>query len=231
MDGAGGVAVQTETMFSGFADRAEGGHRLAVALQHYRGKPETIVVALPRGGVVTGAAIADELDLPLDVLIVRKLGTPGYEELAMGAIGPGGVRVLNADVVTSLRIGRDRIEAATRREEEELARRERLYRANQAPLDFAGKTVIVVDDGLATGSTMAAAIAVIRQHHPARVVLAVPVAPADTLARLRVVVDELVYLESPEPVMAVGYWYADFTQVEDAEVIAILEKARSHAVA
>lgn len=221
--------MEMETTFTGFANRAEGGRRLAEALKHYRGKPNTIVVALPRGGVVTGAAIADALDLPLDVLIVRKLGTPGQEELAMGAIGAGGIRVLNDDVVASLRIGRDRIEAETRRQEVELARRERLYRANQAPLDFAGKKVIVVDDGLATGSTMSAAIAVIRQHRPSRVVLAVPVAPIETLERFRLVVDELAYLESPEPFLAVGYWYVDFAQVEDAEVIAILGKARSRA--
>ena len=218
-----------DSMFTGFADRAEGGHRLAEALKHYRAKPDTIVVALPRGGVITGAAIADDLALPLDVLIVRKLGTPGHEELAMGAIGPGGVRVLNDDVVEALRIGPDRIEAETKREEAELARRERLYRADQPPLDFAGRTVIVVDDGLATGSTMSAAIAVIRKHEPARLVLAVPVAPVDTLERFRLLVDELVYLESPEPFMAVGYWYVDFAQVEDAEVVAILEKARSRA--
>ena len=145
----------------------------------------------------------------------------------MGAIGPGRVRVLNDDVVASLHIGRDRIEAETKREQAELDRRERLYRKNEAPLDFAGRTVIVVDDGLATGSTMAAAIAVIRQHKPARVVLAVPVAPIDTLERFRLVVDELVYLETPDPFLAVGYWYVDFAQVDDAEVIAILEKARS----
>jgi predicted phosphoribosyltransferase len=218
-----------ETMFTGFADRTEGGHRLAELLKQYRGKPNTIVIALPRGGVVTGAAIADDLALPLDVLIVRKLGTPGHEELAMGAIGPGGVRVLNHEVVASLRIGRDRIEAETKREEAELVRRERLYRRDQPPISFAGRTVIVVDDGLATGSTMSAAIAVIRQHKPARIVLAVPVAPIETLERFRPVVDELVYLESPEPFLAVGYWYLDFAQVEDAEVIAILEKARSRA--
>jgi putative phosphoribosyl transferase len=229
VDDGGGVLVQIETTFTGFVDRAEGGHRLAEALKHYRGKPNGIVVALPRGGVATGAAIAEDLDLPLDVLIVRKLGTPGHEELAMGAIGPGGVCVLNDDVVASLRIGHDRIEAEINREEVELARRERLYRANQAPLDFAGKTVIVVDDGLATGSSMSAAIAVIRQHKPARIVLAVPVAPIETLERFRLVVDELVYLETPEPFMAVGYWYIDFAQVEDAEVIAILERARSRA--
>lgn len=145
----------------------------------------------------------------------------------MGAIGAGGVRVLNDDVVASLDIDPYRIEVATKREEAELLRRERLYRANQPPLDFAGKTVIVVDDGLATGSTMAAAIAVIRQHKPARIVLAVPVAPLETLEQFRLVVDELVYLESPEPFMAVGSWYVDFDQVEDREVLAILEKARS----
>lgn len=221
--------MEMETTFTGFANRAEGGHRLAEALEPYRGKPNTIVLALPRGGVVTGAAIADDLGLPLDVLIVRKLGTPGHEELAMGAIGAGGIRVLNDDVVASLRIGRDRIEAETRRAEAELARRERLYRADQPPLDLAGKTVIVVDDGLATGSTMAAALAVIRQHRPARLVLAVPVAPVETLERFRLIVDELVYLESPEPFLAVGYWYIDFAQVEDAEVLDILETARSRA--
>lgn len=221
--------MEMETTFTGFANRAEGGHRLAEALEPYRGKPNTIVLALPRGGVVTGAAIADDLGLPLDVLIVRKLGTPGHEELAMGAIGAGGIRVLNDDVVASLRIGRDRIEAETKRAEAELARRERLYRADQPPLDLAGKTVIVVDDGLATGSTMAAALAVIRQHRPARLVLAVPVAPVETLERFRLIVDELVYLESPEPFLAVGYWYIDFAQVEDAEVLDILETARSRA--
>lgn len=221
--------MEVETSFTGFADRAEGGHRLAEALKHYRGKPDAIVVALPRGGVITGAAIAEDLDLPLDVLVVRKLGTPGHEELAMGAIGPGGVRVLNDEVVSGLRIPMEKIDAETRREKEELERREKLYRGGQPPLDFAGKTVIVVDDGLATGSTMAAAIDVIRHHNPSRIVLAVPVAPVDTLERFRLVVDELVYLETPEPFMAVGYWYVDFAQVEDADVVRTLELARSRA--
>jgi predicted phosphoribosyltransferase len=224
-----GPDVEVETVFTGFADRAEGGHRLAEALKHYRRKENTIVVALPRGGVVTGAAIAGDLDLPLDVLIVRKLGTPGHEELAMGAIGSGGVRVLNQDVVATLRIPAGIIDAVTKREEIELERRERLYRGKKAPLHFAGKTVIVVDDGLATGSTMFAAVAVIRQHKPARVVLAVPVAPMDTLERFRLVVDELVYLETPEPFQAVGYWYVDFAQVDDEEVIETLARARGRA--
>lgn len=216
-----------ETTFTAFADRIDGGRRLAKALVHYRGKPNTIVIGLPRGGVVTAAAIAEDLHLPLDTLVVRKLGTPGHEELAMGAIGPGGVRVLNDDVVSALRIPKAMIDAATNREKAELDRHERLYRGDRPPLAFHGQTVIIVDDGLATGSTMAAAIQVIRSHQPARTVLAVPVAPADTLARFRRVVDELVSLETPEPFVAVGYWYVDFGQVEDEEVVALLEKSRS----
>ena len=216
-------------MFTGFANRAEGGHRLAEALGHYRGKPDTIIVALPRGGVVTGSAVAEDLDLPLDVLVVRKLGTPGHQELAMGAIGPGGTRVLNDYVVSSFLIASDRIDAETKRQQAELERRERRYRGGRPPLAFAGKTVIIVDDGLATGSTMQAAVAVIRQHQPARVVVAVPVAPPDTLKRLGNVVDELVYLETPDPFFAVGSWYVDFDQVEDDEVIGLLRKSRSPA--
>ena len=214
-------------MFTGFANRAEGGHRLAEALGHYRGKPDTIIVALPRGGVVTGSAVAEDLDLPLDVLVVRKLGTPGHQELAMGAIGPGGTRVLNDYVVSSFHIASDRIDAETKRQQAELERRERRYRGGRPPLAFAGKTVIIVDDGLATGSTMQAAVAVIRQHQPARVVVAVPVAPPDTLKRLGNVVDELVYLETPDPFFAVGSWYVDFDQVEDDEVIDLLRKSRA----
>jgi predicted phosphoribosyltransferase len=217
--------VEVETVFTGFADRVEGGHRLAEALRHYRGKPATIVVALPRGGVITGAAIAADLDLPLDVLIVRKLGTPGREELAMGAIGPKGVRVLNEDVIASLRIPTLMIDAETKRQQAELTRRERMYRGDRKPLDLTGKTVIVVDDGLATGSTMFAAVAVIRQQQPSRIVLAVPVAPVDTIERFRLVVDEVVYLETPEPFRAVGDWYFDFAQVEDDEVIAALARS------
>ncbi len=219
--------MEVETTFTGFADRREGGRRLAKVLSHYRGKPNTVVIGLPRGGVVTAAAIADDLDLPLDVLVVRKLGTPRQEELAMGAIGPGGIRVLNDDVIAALRIAPEQIDAVTRREQIELERRERLYRGDRRPLDFAGKNVIVVDDGLATGSTMSAAIAVIRRHNPARIILAVPVAPKETCEAFRLVVDELVYLETPEPFQAVGYWYVDFAQVEDDEVVQTLERARS----
>ena len=223
--------MEMHRMFRGFADRSEGGHRLAEALERYRGDADAMVIALPRGGVVTGEAIAEDLDLPLDVLVVRKLGAPGREELAMGAIGPAGVRVLNEDVVRTMGISAAEIEAETRRARIELERRERLYRGSRPPIDFAGKTVILVDDGLATGSTMAAAIAVIRRREPARIVLAIPVAPMDTLEGFRFAVDELVYLETPEPFMAVGYWYIDFSQVSDEEVIAILERSRARAAA
>ena len=219
--------MEVETTFTGFADRTEAGHALAKALMHYRGKSNTIVIGLPRGGVVTAAAIAEDLDLPLDVLVVRKLGTPGQEELAMGAIGPGGVRVLNEDVIASCGIDPFQIQLVEERECVELARRERLYRGDQRPLDLARQTVIVVDDGLATGSTMSAAIAVIRAGNPARIVLAVPVAPVETLERFRLVVDELVYIETPEPFMAVGYWYVDFAQVHDDEVVRTLARAES----
>lgn len=216
--------MEVETTFTGFADRTEAGHALAKELMHHRARPNTIVIGLPRGGVVTAAAIAEELDLPLDVLVVRKLGTPGQKELAMGAIGPGGVRVLNEDVIASCGIDPLEIQLVEERERVELARRERLYRGDQGPIDFDGQTVIVVDDGLATGSTMSAAIAVIRAGKPARIVLAVPVAPVQTLERFRLVVDELVYIETPEPFLAVGYWYVDFAQVHDDEVIRTLAR-------
>ena len=219
--------MQDETTFIGFADRTEAGHALAKALTRYRGKSRTIVVGLPRGGVVTAAAVAEDLDLPLDVLVVRKLGMPGHEELAMGAVGPGGVRVLNEELIASCGIGAFEIQLVEERERVELDRRERLYRGDQSRLDFAGKTVIVVDDGLATGSTMSAAIAVIRAAAAVRIVLAVPVAPIETLERFRLVVDELVYVDTPEPFRAVGYWYVDFAQVEDEEVVRTL--ARAHA--
>ena len=218
--------MQVETLFTGFANRDEAGHRLSGELRHYRQKPDTVVLGLPRGGVITAAAIAEDLELPLDVLVIRKLGTPGQEELAMGAIGPGGTRVLNDDVVKLARIVPDQIEAATQRETIELERRQKLYHGSNPPLEVKNRTVILVDDGLATGATMAAAVEVIRRQGASRVVLAVPVAPADTIRNFEDKVDELVYLETPEPFGAVGYWYTDFAQTTDREVVAALERAR-----
>jgi putative phosphoribosyl transferase len=185
------------------------------------------VVGLPRGGVITAAAIAEELDLPLDVLVIRKLGVPGQEELAMGAIGPKGIRVINHEVVRSLGIDPARIDVVAARELKELQRREDLYRAGRPPVEVRNKHVIVVDDGLATGSTMEAAVEVLRRHDPARITLAVPVAPLETLERFRFQVDELAYLETPEPFRSVGDWYLDFGQVGDAEVIGLLDRAAS----
>lgn len=210
-----------------FANRTEAGLKLAEELRYYRGRNDTIVVGLPRGGVVTAAAIAEKLDLPLDVLVVRKLGTPGQEELAMGAIGPGGVRVLNEDVIRFCGVKQHEIEEVTACERMELERREKLFRGDEPPLNFARKNVIIVDDGLATGSTMAAAIDVVRKQKPANIVVAVPVAPPETAHRFRTRVDELVCLETPASFEAVGYWYVDFAQVEDDEVVRILERARS----
>ena len=219
--------MEVETTFTGFADRAEAGRLLVDSLYHYRRKANTIVVGLPRGGVLTAAAIAEGLDLPLDVLVVRKLGTPGQVELAMGAIGPGGVRVLNDDVISFCGITAREIEQRTEEEKRELERRERLYRGDRPALAFGGKTVILVDDGLATGSTMSAAIAIVRRQHPARLVLAVPIAPMDVVERFRLMVDEIAYLETPEPFRAVGYWYIDFGEVTDEEVVRTLAVARN----
>lgn len=218
--------MEVETTFTGFADRSDGGRRLAGELRHYERKKGTIVLGLPRGGVITAAAIADELALPLDVLVVRKLGTPGHEELAMGAVGPGGVRVLNQDIVGLMRVDDATFAAAVAREQRELERLERLYRGDRPEPDLSGKAVIVTDDGLATGSTMTAALAVVRRMNPARVILAVPVAPLATVMRFRKDVDELVYLETPDPLRAVGDWYVDFGQVEDEEVAAVLARTR-----
>jgi putative phosphoribosyl transferase len=218
--------MQVETLFTGFANRDEAGHRLSRELEHYRQKANTVVLGLPRGGVITAAAIAGDLELPLDVVVIRKLGTPGQEELAMGAIGPEGIRVLNDDVVKLARIVPDQIEAATQRERLELDRRQKLYRGPHPPLDVRNKTVILVDDGLATGATMSAAVEVVRRQGAARIVLAIPVAPEETCRDFEASVDELVYLETPDPFGAVGYWYTDFAQVTDREVVAALDRAR-----
>jgi predicted phosphoribosyltransferase len=217
-------------------DRRQAGKRLAEALEGFAGRDDVIVLGLPRGGVVVAFEVARVLGAPLDVYLVRKLGVPGHEELALGAIASGGVTILNQDVVQAMQVTQAELETISRREQTVLERRERLYRGHSEPLDLAGKTVIVVDDGLATGATMRTAVRSIRDHGPARVVVAVPVAPPDTCLRLRDEADEAVCLMTPEPFHAIGSWYLDFSQTTDEEVVDLLEKAgpsgtRSAAVA
>jgi predicted phosphoribosyltransferase len=207
-----------------FADRREAGRMLAEALKGYAFREDLIVLALPRGGVPVAFEVACALGAPLDVLVVRKLGVPGHEEYAMGAIAAG-VQVLSPEVVSGLGISEQAIAAVLEQERAELARRERLYRAGLPPLELAGKQVIVVDDGLATGASMEAAIAALHAQLPERLVVAVPVAPPDTCARLRPQVDELVSVLMPEPFHAVGLWYREFPQTSDEEVRTLLARA------
>jgi predicted phosphoribosyltransferase len=187
-----------------FQDRIDGGKHLARRLRTYAGDPAVLVLALPRGGVPVGYEVAKALQTPLSVFIVRKLGAPGYEELAMGAIASGGIRVLNEDVVGRLGITHAQIEQVAEREEAELCRREQLYLAQQGTPDFAGKRIILVDDGLATGATMRAAILALRQRNPALVCVAVPVGARDTCDRLKTEADDVVCAEMPEPFYAIG---------------------------
>jgi predicted phosphoribosyltransferase len=210
---------------SRFRDRREAGRLLASKLVDYAHRPEVLVLALPRGGVPVAFEVARALDAPLDVFIVRKLGVPGYEELAMGAVATGEVRVLNNDVVNALHIPDYVIEAVSSWERDELARRERLYRGDRLPHDVRGHTVILVDDGLATGATMLAAVEALRRQQPARIVAAVPVAASDTCDLLRAEVDDVVCALTPEPFRAVGLWYQDFTQTSDEEVRELLALA------
>jgi predicted phosphoribosyltransferase len=207
-----------------FRDRVEAGRQLAARLASYADDPSVLVLALPRGGVPVGYEVARALRAPLDVFLVRKLGVPGHEELAMGAIASGGVRVLNPDVVEMLRIPPSVIEAVTAEEEQELARREREYRDDRPLPAVRGRTVILIDDGLATGSTMRAAAEALRSEGVGRLVVAVPVAPAETRDALAREVDEIVCLATPEPFFGVGMWYEDFSQTSDAEVRALLEQ-------
>jgi putative phosphoribosyl transferase len=208
-----------------FTDRSEAGRVLAGKLRKYAERTDVLVLALPRGGVPVAAEIARALHAPLDVFLVRKLGVPGHEELAMGAIASGGVRVINEDVVENLRIGDDIIESVAAEEQQELKRRQRLYRDDLPPPDVHGRTVIVVDDGLATGSTMRAAVAALRRQGAERIVVAVPVGAAETCSELRRLADEVVCAQTPEPFYAVGLWYRDFTQTTDQEVRDLLEQA------
>jgi predicted phosphoribosyltransferase len=209
-----------------FHDRTAAGRLLADKLAGYAQRPDLLVLALPRGGVPVAFEVARRLGASLDVFVVRKLGVPGQDELAMGAIASGNVRVLNDDVVGYLNIPPDVIEAVAARESQELERRERFYRSGRPLPEIAGRIVILVDDGLATGSTMRAAIKAVRRLEPARIVVAVPVAPPSTCTELGLEVDEVVCLLTPEPFDSVGRWYRNFTQTTDREVQQLLEKAR-----
>ena len=208
-----------------FRDRTEAGRLLAAKLGHYANRPDVIVLALPRGGVPVAYEVARALNAPLEVFIVRKLGVPGYEELAMGAVASGGLRVLNDEVVRALQIPDYVIDAVAAWEVQEIARREREYRGDRPPPDVKGRTVILVDDGLATGSTMLAAVKALRQQQPARIVVAVPTAAAETCDALKAEVDEIICAVTPEPFYAVGFWYENFTQTSDEEVRELLARS------
>ena len=203
-----------------FRDRADAGRELARALAAYEGRDDVVVLGLARGGVPVAAEVARRLGAPLDVFVVRKLGVEGRDELAMGAIASGGVRVLNQSVIDGLGIGAGEIERVAEREGAELARRSQRYRGDRPDLDVTGQVVIVVDDGLATGSTMRAAVAAVRQRAPARVVVAVPVGAPATCEELRRVADDVVCLRTPRHFYAVGQWYRDFSATTDDQVAA-----------
>jgi len=200
-----------------FRDRRDAGRALARRLSSYAGRTDVTVLALPRGGLPVASEIARALDLPLDVFLVRKLGVPGHEELAMGAIASGGARVLDFEVMRAYRVSEEDVARVTDAQRRELDRREIAYRADRPPLDLKGRTIILVDDGLATGSSMRAAVAALGPLSPARVV-AVPVAPRSTVFSLERVADEVVCLEMPEPFLAVGMFYEDFEQTSDEQV-------------
>lgn len=209
-----------------YRDRAEAGRLLATMLVAYAQRPDVLVLALPRGGVPVAYEVAKALHVPLDVFLVRKLGVPGQEELAMGALAMGGIRVFNADVVRMLRIPDYIIESVVAKEQRELERRERLYRDGQPPPQVQHRTVIIVDDGLATGATMRAAVRALRQKDPARIIVAVPVAAPQTCAELRPEVDEVICARMREPFYGVGWWYENFAQISDNEVHALLTRSK-----
>jgi erythromycin esterase-like protein/predicted phosphoribosyltransferase len=209
-----------------FRDRREAGQLLASKLAAYANRPDVIVLALPRGGVPVGHEVAQALNVPLDVFVVRKIGVPGHEELAMGAVASSGVRILNEQLIKQLRIPKHVVDKVTSQEMQELKRREALYRGGRPPPDLRGRTVILVDDGLATGASMQAAVQALRQLQPARIVVAVPTAAPDTCEALRSQVDEVICAITPEPFHAVGLWYQDFSQTSDSEVRDLLARHR-----
>jgi putative phosphoribosyl transferase len=208
-----------------FRDRVDAGRAVASLLKGYQDRPDVVVLGLPRGGVPVAAEVAAALGAPLDVFVVRKLGVPGHDELAMGAIASGGVRVLNTSVIMGLHIGADEIDRVAAREGQELDRRAQAYRGTRLGPDVAGKVVIVVDDGLATGSTMRAAVAALRAQQPSRIVVAVPVGAPSTCAQLANEADEVVCARMPEAFHAVGQWYDDFSPPSESEIRRLLGTA------
>lgn len=212
-----------------FADRREAGRELASKLRHYAGRHDVVVLALPRGGVPVAFEVAEALEAPLDIFIVRKLGMPGHPEFAIGAIAPGGVRVLSEDVIRWYGIPQSAIDTVAREELAELERREREYRDGRPLIELRDRVVILVDDGLATGSSMRAAVGAVRSHRPARVVVAVPVGAPSSCAEFDAITDETVCPRTPEPFSAVGQWYRDFSQTTDDEVRALLQRHAAHA--
>lgn len=207
-----------------FLDRRDAGRQLAQQLDRFSG-PNTVVLALPRGGVPVGYEVATRIGVPLDLLVVRKLGVPGHEELAMGAIASGGIQVIDQRIVSGLGISRAAFDSVVKAERAELERRESAFRRGRPAVDVRGKTIILVDDGLATGASMTAAVEGLRSRDPASIIVAVPIAPPDTCETLGERADEMLCLVTPDPMYAVGYWYEDFTQTTDAEVRELLDAA------
>jgi predicted phosphoribosyltransferase len=208
-----------------FLDRYEAGRVLGGRLQAFAGRPDVVVLGLPRGGVPVAFEVARSLGVPFDIFLVRKLGAPGQEELAMGAIASGGIVVINHEVVDGLRIPQEMIEAEIARERAELTRREALYRGDRPPIDVSGRIVILVDDGLATGSTMRAAVRALRRRNPASIVVAVPTAAPSTCEEFQTIADACISTITPEPFRAVGLWYENFEQTSDQEVIDLLAQS------
>jgi predicted phosphoribosyltransferase len=208
-----------------FSDRREAGAVLARQLESYKDRKDVVVLALPRGGVPVAYEVARALNAPLDVFVVRKLGVPAHRELAMGAIAPGGVRIVDNNIITSYGVSQAAVERVSREELAELERRERAYRSGRESVELSGRIVLLVDDGLATGSTMKAAVQAARARGPERIVVAVPVAAPKTCRELAEIADEIVCARTPEPFAAVGQWYVDFSQTSDAEVRELLRES------
>lgn len=209
-----------------FENRRDAGQKLAQRLLKFAHQPQVIVLGLPRGGVPVAFEVAKALHAPLDIFLVRKLGVPGHEELAMGAIASGGVRVLNQSLIRSLEIPPQVIAVITQQEQQELERREQAYRGNRPKPNLLHRTVLLVDDGLATGASMRAAVVALREQHPARIVVAVPTAAPEACAEFAKIVDEMICAETPDPFWGVGMWYYDFSPTSDEEVSALLEEAQ-----